>query len=63
MTSPKGALWAENCPNFLAGKTEVFSGKNAVHDKPDGDCFTLSHIVTFDLNKLKQMHSHKSNNI
>jgi hypothetical protein len=26
-TSPKGALWAENCPNFLAGKTEVFSGK------------------------------------
>jgi hypothetical protein len=27
VTSPKGALWAENCPNFLAGKTEVFSGK------------------------------------
>jgi hypothetical protein len=25
MISPKGALWAENCPNFLAGKTEVFS--------------------------------------
>jgi hypothetical protein len=25
--APKGALWAENCPNFLAGKTEVFSGK------------------------------------
>jgi hypothetical protein len=22
-----GALWAENCVNFLAGKTEVFSGK------------------------------------
>jgi hypothetical protein len=24
---PQGALWAENCPNFLAVKTEVFSGK------------------------------------
>jgi hypothetical protein len=27
---PQGALWAENCPNFLAGKTEVFSGKKII---------------------------------
>jgi hypothetical protein len=27
-TSPKGALWAENCPNFLAGKLKFSLGKD-----------------------------------
>jgi hypothetical protein len=33
-TSPFGALWAENCPNFLAGKTEVFSENKSITQSP-----------------------------